>query len=93
MITKMKGLFIVILLFPCWQTLRGNGWHQFRADAARSGYTAESLPANLSLQWVYKPAHPPKPAWQGEDTRMPFDYAYHAVIAEGLVFFGSSANN
>lgn len=93
MTTKMKGLFIVILLFPCWQTLRGNGWHQFRADAARSGYTPESLPANLSLQWVYKPARPPQPAWQGDDTRMPFDYAYHAVIAEGLVFFGSSANN
>jgi len=89
----MKGLFIVILLFPCWQTLRGNGWHQFRADAARSGYTPESLPANLSLQWVYKPARPPQPAWQGDDTRMSFDYVYQAVIAEGLVFFGSSANN
>jgi glucose dehydrogenase len=24
---------------------------------------------------------------------MPFDHAYHAIIAEGLVFFGSSADN
>ena len=93
MIVKIKIPIVVILLFLCWQTSRGNGWHQFRADAARSGYTPEPLPANLSLWWVYKPIHPPQPAWQGEDTRMSFDYACHTIIAEGLVFFGSSANN
>jgi outer membrane protein assembly factor BamB len=90
---KMKTLLIAVLLFPCWQTSRGSGWHQFRADAARSGYTSEPLPTNLSLRWIYKPTHPPQPAWQAEDTRMPFDHAYHAIIAKGLVFFGNSANN
>jgi len=90
---KMKILLIAVLLFPCWQTSRGSGWHQFRADAARSGYTSEPLPTILSLEWVYKPTHPPQPAWQAEDTRMPFDHAYHAIIAKGLVFFGNSANN
>ena len=90
---KIKALLIAALLFPCWQTSRGSGWHQFRADAARSGYTSEPLPSSLSLRWVYKPTHPPQPAWQAEDTRMPFDHAYHAIIAKGLVFFGNSANN
>ena len=90
---KAKSLIVIILLCSCWQTSSANGWNQFRADAARTGYTADSLPADLSLQWTYKPAHSPRPAWQGEDTRMPFDYAYHTIIAEGLVFFGSSANN
>ncbi len=93
MTDKMKRLFIVILLPSCWQTSKAEGWHQFRGDASRSGYTPEPLPADLSLQWVYKPTHSPRPAWQGEDTRMSFDYVYHTTIAEGLVFFGSSANN
>jgi len=90
---KMKALLIVVLLFPFLQTSRGSGWYQFRSDAARSGYTSEPLDANLSLRWVYKPTYKPQPAWQTEDTRMPFDHAYHAIIAKGLVFFGNSANN
>lgn len=91
--TKIKTLMILILFFSCWQTSMASGWNQFRADAARTGYTKDSLPADISLQWKYKPAYTPRPAWQGEDTRMPFDYAYHTIIAKGLVFFGSSANN
>lgn len=38
-------------------------WPQYRADAERSGYTAEPLPAGLSLAWTHQPAHPPQPAW------------------------------
>jgi len=90
---KTKALLIVILLFPFLQTSSGSGWYQFRSDAARSGYTSETLNANLSLRWVYKPTYKPQPAWQTEDTRMPFDHAYHTIIAKGLVFFGNSANN
>jgi outer membrane protein assembly factor BamB len=82
----------MILLLTSWQTSKGD-WPQFRADAARSGYTPQHLAGSLSLQWVYKPLHPPRPAWQGKDTRMPFDHAYHTIIAEGMVFFGSSADN
>jgi outer membrane protein assembly factor BamB len=90
---KKKALLITALLFLCLQTSRGSGWYQFRADAARSGYTSEPLPTSLSLQWIYKPTYQPQPAWQAEDTRMPFDHAYHVIIAKGLVFFGNSANN
>ncbi len=88
-----KTLLSIILLLTSWQTSKGEGWPQFRADAARSGYTSQHLPARLSLRWVYKPLHSPQPAWRTEDTRMPFDHAYHAIIAEGMVFFGSSADN
>jgi len=88
-----KTLLSIILLLTSWQTSKGEGWPQFRADAARSGYTSQHLPARLSLQWVYKAIKPPQPAWRTEDTRMPFDHAYHAIIAEGMVFFGSSADN
>ncbi|MCD6391949.1 MAG: PQQ-binding-like beta-propeller repeat protein [Planctomycetes bacterium] len=75
------------------QSAAAGDWSQFRADASRSGYTSESLPADLSLQWVYSPAHSPRPAWRGEDTRMTFDYAYHAVAADGMVFFAGSADD
>ncbi|OHB85474.1 MAG: hypothetical protein A2V98_26195 [Planctomycetes bacterium RBG_16_64_12] len=62
-------------------------WPTYRGDSRRSGSTAETLPAKLSPQWVYRPRHVPQPAWSGRDTRMPFDRAYHAVIAGEFLFF------
>jgi len=67
-------------------------WPTYRGDGHRSGYTAETLPAKLSLRWTYRSRHAPCPAWSGRDTRMPFDRAYHAVIADETLFFGSSAD-
>ena len=67
-------------------------WPTYRADAGRSGYTADALPSKLSLAWQRTAAHAPQPAWSGRDTRMPFDQAYHTVIADGRLFFGSSAD-
>lgn len=67
-------------------------WPTYRGDSHRSGYTAVTLPAKLSLRWVYKARHVPHPAWSGRDTRMPFDWAYHTTIADRTVFFGSSAD-
>ncbi|MEA1997228.1 MAG: PQQ-binding-like beta-propeller repeat protein, partial [Gemmatimonadota bacterium] len=89
----MKKLSAVIL-FLCLAhlSLHAADWPQYRADAARSGYTAEKLPDNLSLSWVYRPRHAPRPAWRSADTRMVFDHAYHTVIAGGLLYFGSSAD-
>lgn len=79
-------------LLLCCSCLWAGEWPQFRFDAARSGYTPEPLPAELSLQWTHHPAQPPDPAWVGQDTRLPFDHAPQVVVADGLVFFGSSAD-
>lgn len=68
-------------------------WPQFRHDAARSGYTSGHLDADLSLRWTFVPPQPPDPAWRGEDTRQPYDYAFHPVIGGSMVYFGSSADN
>ena len=90
---KVKHIFLgVVLLLIGSQGAEAGDWPQFRGDASRSGYTAEPLPSDLALRWVYKPAHLPRPAWQGEDTRMTFDYTYHAIIADGMVFFAGSAD-
>ena len=70
----------------------GVDWPAYRGDAARSGWTAEPLPGKLALRWTYKARHAPRPAWSGRDTRMPFDKAYHTVVAGKTLFFGSSAD-
>ncbi|MBI5395435.1 MAG: PQQ-binding-like beta-propeller repeat protein [Verrucomicrobia bacterium] len=67
-------------------------WPTYRSDSLRSGYTTDVLPENLSLAWTFKPRHAPQPAWPGRDTRMPFDRAFHTVIAGNTLLFGSSAD-
>lgn len=64
----------------------------YRADAARSGYTSDPLPAQLKMAWVRKANGLPQPAWSGRDTRMPFDLAFQPVVSGGVVFFGSSSD-
>lgn len=48
-----------ILIVLCAGLLRfspgvlANDWPTYRGDAARSGYTADRLPENLSLRWSF----------------------------------------
>jgi outer membrane protein assembly factor BamB/SAM-dependent methyltransferase len=64
----------------------------YRANAARSAYTPDPLPARLKLSWIRKAAHAPQPAWSGRDTRMPFDLTFQPVVSGGLLFFGNSSD-
>jgi len=76
---------------PYKPSLEAGDWPQFRADAGRTGYTPAELPDGLSLRWKREnPA--PMPAWKGVHTRMTFDYAYQPVIADGVLYYGSSAD-
>ncbi|MFQ6096416.1 MAG: PQQ-binding-like beta-propeller repeat protein [Armatimonadota bacterium] len=73
----------------------GGDWPAYRCDNARTGVSPQPLQTPLWLQWTYVPRHPPRPAWPEpgkEMNRLPFDYAHHAV-ANGMVFFGSSADH
>ncbi|MCI0360123.1 MAG: PQQ-binding-like beta-propeller repeat protein, partial [Planctomycetaceae bacterium] len=65
-------------------------WPMYRADAERSGFTAETLPAELTLAWTWQPAHLPTPAWP-RDERMLFDRAHDVVISGGVLLLGTSA--
>jgi len=89
---SMNRVLVELLVLGVLARCGAGDWPQYRCDAARGGYTGDPIPARLSLRWVYMPSAAPQPAWKGEDTRMPFDYAYHTVIGHGLVFFGSSAD-
>ncbi len=71
--------------------LHAGDWPMFGGNMARSGYTADPLAANLTLAWrLDNPA--PTPAWP-VSKRLAFDRTYHPVIAGGMLFFGSSADN
>ncbi len=67
-------------------------WPTFRHDPQRSGYTAEALPAQLTLRWSYRATQPPQPAWPRSE-RMKFDRAFQPVAAAGVVCFGSSGDD
>ena len=71
-------------------------WPTYRYNSARSGVSPEQLKTPLHLQWVYSPKHAPQPAWPEpgrELHRIAFDYAYQVAVADGLVYFGSSADH
>ncbi|MBM4049079.1 MAG: PQQ-like beta-propeller repeat protein, partial [Planctomycetes bacterium] len=92
---RVAGIWSALLAWGVLALTAGVGaaeWPTYRADSARSGFTAENLPADLSLRWTCAPRHAPQPAWSGRDTRMPFDRAFHAVIAGDSLFFGSSVD-
>jgi hypothetical protein len=71
--------------------VRGD-WPMDRGDAARSGYTAEALPAGMSPRWTAREPHPPAPAWPSID-RMPFDRAYRIVAAGATLYYGTSSDD
>jgi len=91
------GVLIVLLASACCSahTIAAD-WPAYRADAARSAVTAEKLPFPLAKIWTYEPPQAPRPAWPepGKELhRMDFDYALQPVVAGGLVYFGSSADD
>lgn len=67
-------------------------WPTFGANAGRSSYTPEELPPSLGLHWTYHAVNGPAPAWPSSD-RQSFDRAFQPVIANGVLFFGSSSDD
>ncbi|MGQ9730126.1 MAG: outer membrane protein assembly factor BamB family protein [Candidatus Zipacnadales bacterium] len=95
-----RYLSAILLEFACLTavapTTYATEWPTYRYNSARTGVTPENVPIPLYLQWTYQSAHSPRPAWPEpgrEVHRMPFDYAYEVVVANGLVYFGSSADH
>ena len=96
----MRFLFLFIGLSVC-----AADWPTYRADAARSGVTSESLAMPLKQTWMHQPLHAPRPAWRGPAKRDPynkvyglknrqlFDHAFHVVSDEKSIYFGSSADD
>jgi len=67
-------------------------WPCYQMDNQRSGFTPELIRAPLAPDWSMRLPGTPQRAWVGPDTRMRWDAAFAPVIAQGRVFFGSSAD-
>ncbi|HUU20432.1 MAG TPA: PQQ-binding-like beta-propeller repeat protein [Sedimentisphaerales bacterium] len=97
------NLSIFIGMFLIVASVSAADWPTYRYDNARTGCTSESLTAPLSLQWIYTPAHPPRPAWSGPANRpregfelrhrVIFDDAYQVAAVDNTVYFGSSSDD
>ena len=80
---------VVCLLFAA--NIQAADRPMYRADAERSGYTPEQLPERLTLRWSYQSAHAPMSAWPTRN-RQQFDRAYQPVVADGVLYYGDSAD-
>lgn len=86
-------LFLVYVLLAA--AARAGDWPTDRHDVRRSSVSVERLGLPLSQHWVYRSLHTPRPAWpttQWNEAKSIFDRAYHVSVAEGLLYFGSSAD-
>jgi outer membrane protein assembly factor BamB len=98
-------LFICTATIIC-DTLHAADWPAYRADTQRSGISGETLQLPLKPQWIHKPAHAPQPAWpempahndywhkvHGLTPTNTYDRAFHTVIVDNKLYFGSSADD
>jgi outer membrane protein assembly factor BamB len=83
-------LFVLVCFFGT--SGRAADWPTYRADPARSGYTAERLPESLTLSWTYRAKQAPRPAWLSSN-RIQFDLAFQPIVMGDLVLLGSSADD
>lgn len=92
-------LSVALVLLAAVAAERGvwaTDWPCYKADATRSGVTGEDLGFPLVKAWIHQPTQAPRPAWPEpgrELHRLDFDYAFQPVVAGGLVYFASSADD
>ena len=71
-------------------------WPAYRHDIERTAASGERLVFPLHPAWRYAAAQAPHPAWPEPVkvlNRLDFDYAPQPVVANGIVCFGSSADD
>ena len=101
----MRLFSILSIALTCTLSAYAADWPVALRDNARSGVSPEVLDTPLHLQWSYRAALPPSPAWpppakqdfwqelQGLRHRVAFDQAFVPVAADGEVIFGSSSED
>ena len=102
----IKNLVVSIFFFISSGLGIADTWPTYRHDSARSGITSENVNlASLEQLWIYQSKFPPQPAWLGPAKRdgwhkvdnlkpkMIFDWAFHVVIDEKSLYFGSSVDD
>jgi outer membrane protein assembly factor BamB len=86
------SIFLFSLLAAPLLQVAAADWPMFRADAKRSGYTAEPIPNQLKLRWTFRSPNAPSPAWPTSE-RIHFDRAFQPIIMGDQILFGSSVDD
>ena len=102
--TLLPVFFLLLLVAAGF--LHGADWPTYRHDNRRSGATAEKIEAEkLELKWVHRAALAPRPAWAGPAkwdayagirglrSMRNYDPAFHVIVVDGSVYYGSSADH
>ena len=95
----------ILLAVGATRATMADDWPTYSHDNARSGVTSGQLTLPLVEVWRHQATHAPAPAWpapapsdywHGHRKLRPvvtYDRAYHAVVAAGALFFGSSSDD
>jgi outer membrane protein assembly factor BamB len=82
-------LLLILAILPCLPAIGGDAdWPMWRADAARTGSSANPLPDDLSLRWLRNLGYPDSAFIH--QARMCADVSYAPVAADGLLFVPSN---
>lgn len=87
----MKWAWTTLALACVPHTAHADDWPFYKANAARDGFTQQTLPAKLAVRWVSNSRHKPMPAWP-VSTRLAFDRAHQPVISNGVLYYGSTVD-
>ncbi len=79
-------------------------WSTVKGSISRSGRSSEKLSFPLNIVWSHTSAHAPAPAWPAPanlncatgqllENAMTYDRCYHPVVANGKLYYGSSADD
>lgn len=71
-------------------------WPAHRGSIQRNSTTDETLSFPMQKVWIYRSAQAPRPAWPEPPrllNKLDFDYAAAPAIANGILYFGSSADD
>ena len=66
-------------------------WPTYRADAARTGHSADSLPDSLEVCWTHQ-MQVPRPAWP-TSARISYDFAHQPIIVGSTIVIGSTVDD
>jgi len=84
-------LFIATCVFCTVENGQAADWPMWRGDAGRTAATAGQLPDELNLSWTIQLPQL-EPAWPNQPL-LQFDVGYQPVVAGGIMFVASSAND
>jgi outer membrane protein assembly factor BamB len=91
----VRQRLLLLAIMHCLPAVAAD-WPCYMNDARRSGVSAEKLALPLSPAWTHVAAQAPQPAWPEPGRQMntlDFDYAFQPVVAGGMLYFGSSADD